>query len=239
MPKNEHCVVTDSEICRWIGKDCKDCYIKDIKDDSDALKTLSDFKVTISLLPESFDSLQSEECRFCKGEPRKREGYANIDIAHSEPESKRGMFFGIGKKVRQRIGSLLPLSISICGECRRTLRMAEAIKWMSILLLGAAALGICFIPAVNENPIMPYVVVLVGILIGYVAGKIISSAYVNKKSAVTRFNVFDIPVCKEMRDGGWFTVQDEGAVSRFIFTKKPLIKRFADVGIALEKKDNT
>jgi hypothetical protein len=236
MPKNEKCVVTDSVICKWIDKDCKDCYLKEMKDDSDTMKVLENFQVTLSLLPDEFDSLQSQVCSFCQGEPNKRACYATIDLAHKDPEQKRGMFFGMGKRVRQRIGSLLPVSISICSECRRNFRTAESLKWLMILVFGGIGLGLCFIPGINSSQIMPYVVMLAGILVGYVAGKILSAAYVDKKSAKTRFNVFDIPVCAQMRDNGWFPVQDEGPVTRYIFTKKPMMKRLCDVGIEHDKK---
>lgn len=235
MPKNEQCAVTDSEICKWINKGCTDCYLKAMRDDSEAKRTLEDFQVTLSLLPESFDSLQGDECRFCKEEPHKRAGFATVDLAHKDPEHKRGMFFGMGKKVRQRIGSLMPVSIAICSGCRRNFRVAESLKWLTMVALGGIGLGICYIPAVNANPILPYAVILAGILIGYIAGKIFSAVYVNKKSAKTRFNVFDVPVCAEMKDNGWFTIQDEGPVTRFIFSKKPMVKRLCDVGI----KQNT
>ncbi len=231
MPKNEKCVVTDSVICKWIGKDCKDCYLNEIKDDSDTKKVLEDFEVMLSLLPDEFDTLQGDDCGFCKSEPKKRAWYATIDLAHAEPEHKRGMFFGMGKKVRQRIGTILPVSISMCSDCRRNFRMAETMKWLMMLIFGGIGFGICFIPAINTNQIMPYAAILGGILVGYIAGKIISSVYVEKKSAKTRFNVFDIPVCARMKDAGWFTIQDEGPVTRFIYSKKPRIKKLSDIGI--------
>ncbi len=236
MPKNEKCVVTDSALCKWINKDCKDCYINDMKEESESRKVLEDFEVTLSLLPKDFDKLQSEECCFCSDKPLKRSGYATIDLAHKDPEHKRGMFFGIGKKVRQRIGSLVPVSISICAQCRKNFRVAESLKWLMMLFFGGIAVGLCFIPAINANPAIPYGVILLGILIGYIAGKIASSAYVSNKSAQTRFNVFDIPVCAEMKQNGWFTVQDEGFVSRLFFSKKPTISRLCDMGIELGEK---
>jgi len=236
MPKNEKCVVTDSVICKWVNKDCKDCYINDIKDESDTRKMLEDFEVTLSLLPDDFDKLQSDECCFCIDKPARRAGYATIDLAHKDPEHKRGMFFGIGKKVRQRIGSLLPVSISICANCRKNFRVAESLKWLMILGFGAIAIGVCFIPAINATPALPYGVILLGILIGWMAGKVASTVYINKKSAKTRFNVFEIPVCAEMKENGWFTVQDEGPVTRLLFSKKPMIKRLCDVGIETGKK---
>jgi hypothetical protein len=48
--------------------------------------------------------------------------------------------------------------------------------------------------------------------------------------------VFEIPVCAEMQENGWFTVQDEGPVTRLLFSKKPMIKRLCDMGIEKGKK---
>lgn len=225
MAKNENCVVSDSTLCRWMNCDCNNCYINAFKSDSDAKKALSDFEVTLSLLPGDFDDLQGDKCCFCKGEKRQRVGYALIDLAHSEPESKKGAFFGLGKKVKQRIGSLMPLSVSICKECKRGFKLAESIKWLSIVAFVAIAIGIMMIPSVsdatiNVNPALPYGIVLLGFLIGYTVGKIVSDRYIKAKSEKIRFNVFEIPVCTEMKNNGWFTMQDDGPVTRLIYSKK-------------------
>ena len=229
MPKNANCSVSDSELCKWMDKDCKDCYINSFKHGDEAKKVLSDFQVTLSLLPENFDVLLGDECCFCKEEKKPRDRYAVIDFAHSDPESTRGMFFGIGKKVRQRVGSLMPISIAICKDCRNRLRMSEYIKWLSIAALVAVAIGLCFIPALNAHPVMPYGVVILGFLAGYILGKVLSNAYVNAKSASTAFNVFEIPVCAEMKNRGWFLMQDSGPVSRYIFSKKAFTKKLSSL----------
>jgi hypothetical protein len=137
------------------------------------------------------------------------------------------MFFGLGKKVRQRIGSLMPVSISICKECRRAVRMVDYLKWMVTALFVAAAIGLCFVPAVNAIPAMPYVVVIAGFLAGYLLSKLAAAAYVKSKSNETAFNVFDIPVCRKMEQIGWFTMQDTGPLTRFIMTKKSFTKKIA------------
>lgn len=230
MAKNQQCAVSDSEICKWLGKECKDCFINELKDDDEAVKILNDFKVTVSLLPDNFDTLLGEKCCFCKGEQKyNRHTYAIVDLAHNEPESKKGMFFGMGKKVRQKIGSLLPVSISICKRCRGSFRKLDIIKWTALIAFIGIAVGICLIPAINVNPVMPYAIVLVGGIAGYIAGKILSSWYMDKKSKETSFNVFDIPVCAKMRDIGWFTVQDDSPVTHYLFSRKPLLKRLSDI----------
>lgn len=229
MPKNEKCVVTDTTVCKFIDKDCKDCFINNMKDEQSAQKTLEDFEVTLSLLPDDIDELQGDECCFCISKKQKRAKYAIVDIGHSEPETTRGAIFGFGKKVRQRIGSLLPLSISICKKCRGAFWMLDIIKWASLLFFGSVAIGICFIPAVNENPVLPYGVVMIGIVIGYIMGKVLSTLYLKAKGRQTRFNVFDIPVCAKMKENGWFTIQDNSEVTHFLFSRKPMLRRISDV----------
>jgi hypothetical protein len=227
MPKNAECKVSDTELCNWLDKDCKDCYVHGLKRGEEAEKVLDDFRVTLSLLPDDFDTLQGGLCCFCKEEKKPRAGYAVIDLAHTEPESTKGMFFGLGKKVRQRIGSLMPVSISICRDCRRGLRLAEYLKWLSIAVFVAIAIGICFIPAVNENPVLPYGVVIVGFALGYLLGKVASNLYVKAKSRTMAFNVFEIPVCREMQENNWFTMQDNGPISRFIMSRKSFTKKLS------------
>jgi hypothetical protein len=228
MPKNAQCQVSDSELCRWIGKDCGECYIGGLKHKDDVEKMLSDFRVTLSLLPDDFDTLQGDECCFCKGDVKKpRAGYAVVDLAHSEPENRRGMFFGFGKKVRQRIGSLMPVSISICRSCRRSLRMVEYLKWIVIAAFVALALGLCFVPAINAIPALPYGVVIAGFLAGYLVSRLVSDAYMKAKSQKTAFNVFEIPVGKKMQEIGWFTMQDTGPVTRFIMSRKSYTKKIS------------
>jgi hypothetical protein len=236
MAKNENCAVTDSVLCKWLNKDCKDCYIHTLKKDDDTDQMLKNFEVTLSLLPSEFDELQGETCSFCKGEKKNpRDGYAIVDLAHSEPEHKKGMFFGMGKKVRQRIGSMMPVSISICKECRRAFRMAEALKWLSILVLGGLSVVLLVVPSIgaavsNVSAALPIGVILVAAALGYFLGKVLSAAYVKAQSRRMVLNVFDIPAGAEMKSKGWFTIQDDGEVTRVLFSKKPYTRKLADIG---------
>ncbi len=197
MAKNIKCAISDSSLCRWIGKDCTECHINSIKHDDDIKKALESFEVTLSLLPEDIDELLGEECQFCKGEKRKRAGYALADLAHAEPKTETGMFFGLGKKIRRKVGSIMPLSISICAECRRALRVPDIIKWMTPVLFLAAAVIVLAMPSITKGMGGGMLLaVLAGVLlVGYLIGKAAAGAYMRSKSSKTRFNVFEIPIC--------------------------------------------
>jgi hypothetical protein len=240
MAKNESCPVTDSLLCKWLDKDCKDCYIHAMKNDGEVDQMAKNFDVTLSLLPADFDALQGDECCFCKGEKNARDGYAIVDLAHIEPEYKKGMFFGFGKRVRQRIGSMMPVSVSVCKKCRRALRLIEAIKWLSILVFCAISLGLLMVPSIGEaisavSPALPIGVVLVGAVLGYFLGKLLSAAYVNAQSRRMVFNVFDTKVGAEMKQLGWFTIQDDGQVTRVLFSHKPYTRKLEDIGYQPEE----
>jgi hypothetical protein len=238
MAKNPDCVISDSVLCRFIDKDCSECHITRTKGDDDRKKALADFEVTISLLPPDIDEVQGDECQFCKENPRKRYRYALVDLGNSEPKSETGMFFGIGKKIRRRIGSLMPMSISICRDCRRAFILSDIIKWIVALALVAVAVGILVIPSIGSslNQGISLLILAAVALLGYLLGKAASAGYVKSKSGRVRFNVFEIPVLKKMQDLGWFVVQDDSPVTRLIFSRKSQMRKMEDM-IAQDGKD--
>jgi len=235
MAKNESCPITDSVLCKWLDKDCKDCYINTLKKSDEPKEMLKNFEVTLSLLPSGFDELQSDECAFCKGKKNPRAGYAIVDLAHSEPASMKGMFFGFGKKVRQRIGSMMPVSISICKQCRTAFRLVETFKWLGIVVLGGISIGLLVIPSIGEavsgiSQALPIGVVLVAAAAGYFLGKLAAAVYMKAQSQRMAFNVFDIPTAAELKRLGWFTIQDDGDVTRLLFANKPFTRKLSDIG---------
>ncbi len=230
MEKNENCAAAESSLCKWMGRDCNVCRIAGLKSAGDAKKAVEDFEVMLSLLPEDFDGLQGEECQLCKGEKGKRAKYALIDLGHQEPESVTGMFFGFGKKVRRKIGSLMPLSISVCKKCMAAFRNAEIIKWGVAALVTALAvvLTVMLLSSVLGEG-YSIIAIIAGALIGYAVGRIAAGRYIRARSADVRFNVFEIPICSKMKDLGWFTVQDDTPVTRYIFSRKPMTKKLSGI----------
>lgn len=225
MPKKEDCPVRDSSLCRWINKSCDNCYILKMKSEQ-AEQAKDNFEVTMSLLPPDFDELQGEECQFCIGEKGKRSVFANIDFANSEPKSETGMFFGLGKKVRRRVGSYLLTSISICQRCRRVMFLAGMFKWILSILAFVIAAVVLSTVSTGLGDLVSLCIILASVGLGYLLGTVISNAYIKSKKEKVRFDVFQIPVCDEMRDRGWFLMQEN---PKFIFSKKPGMGTIADI----------
>lgn len=222
MAKNSDCIISDSTLCKWMGKDCSDCQILRLKSEEEVKKALSDFEVTLSLLPEDIDELQGDECQFCKDHPGKRARYALVDLANTEPKSQTGMFFGLGKKVTRRVGSLMPMSISICRDCRKAFLFTDLIKWIASIGLLAIAIAVLAIPGVGSslNQEISLLIAAAAAVIGYFAGRVISAAYIKAKSASVRFSIFEIPIVAKMRDLGWFTLLDDNGVTKLLFSRK-------------------
>lgn len=219
MAKNNDCPISDSSLCQWINRSCDNCYVSTLKKSDQAISAMEDFEVTLSLLPSDFDKLQGEECQFCIGEKKKRAGYANIDFAHSEPKSETGMFFGLGKKVRRRVGSYVLASISICRSCRTSMFIAGMLKWLLCIVVFAIAAAVVSIPSITAalNEFGVLFVLAASVALGYFIGSVISNAYIKAKKDKVRFDVFQIPVCARMKERGWFLMQDN---PKFIFSKK-------------------
>jgi hypothetical protein len=214
-----------------MNNDCSVCQVSAFKSADEAKKAMEDFEVTLSLLPEDFDELQGEECQLCKGEKGKRAKYAHVNLGHEEPKSEVGMFFGIGKKIRRRIGSLMPLSISVCRKCMFAFRAAELIKWGIAAAITALAIIVLTVTTLGAILGQGYsvIAVIAMALVGYAAGRIASQSYIRAKSKEVRFNVFEIPICARMKDLGWFTVQDDTPVTGYIFSRRPMTKKLSGI----------
>lgn len=228
MQKNENCSISDSILCKWINKDCKKCFVVIMRKEDQAVKLLDDFKVTLSMLPEDFDELQGDCCQFCKGEKGRRFGYIIADMAHTEPKSITGMFFGFGKKIRRKVGSYLVTSISICRSCRKTMLLTELLRWIPAIVAFGIAATFVSLPSTGSSldELTTLGILALSILAGYIAGALISRLYADRKKKNTRFDVFEIPICAKMKETGWFTMQDG---TRYIFSKKPQTRRIIDI----------
>jgi len=230
--ERKECPIADSELCAWVGKNgCMPCYIRSIKDESDKLKALENWKLMLSNLPKEIDSLhESEKCVLCKGEVFDRDYYASVDMAHPEPKTMKGMFFGFGKKIRTPVGSLVTVNMAACKKCRREYTLMESFVWIMLVGMLAISLVLMMIPAianplVNVSGALPAVFVLVLTVLGYFLGKSVSSMYRKKISADMKVDLEEIPMIRYMIDKGWFFFQDNKGAPKLFFSKKKTFGR--------------
>ena len=229
--KNESCEVYGTELCRYLGCDgCEECLVEKIhyKDNESKRDTATAWEVTLEYIPDNIDQLHlSEECQFCKGEHKnKRDRFAMLDAGHPEPEYKKGMFFGFGKKVRSPIGSLISVPISCCKTCARRHRMKDFLKWIVTGIFLAIDIVLLATPSIMAGlegvswvmPIVLFLAILVG---GYGLGELLTHLYVKRTEKETVYNVYDLPIVSQMKWLGWEAIQTErSGVPRLTFAKR-------------------
>ena len=233
MEERKDCPIADSELCEWIGKNgCMPCYIRSMKEDDDKVKALENWKIMLSNLPPEIDSLhESEKCVLCKGEDiYDTECYASVDMAHPEPKHMKGMFFGLGKKIRTPVGSLVTLHMASCNKCRRKYRLMESFIWIFLVGLLALSLILMAIPAVSGpisevSELLPIVFVIGLTVLGYFLGKSISTMYRERISKDVKVDLLEIPLIRVMTDKGWFFFQENKGAPKLFFNKKKTFGR--------------
>lgn len=225
-----NCPLLGSELCDFAGcEGCDKCFMAEPAKGSDPQKLMDSWRVTLHYLPDDVDRLHtSDDCWFCKGEEKGKKGsYALVDLAHPEPAHMKGMFFGLGKKVRSHVGSLVQLPIGICPQCAQRMRMVNIIRWGCIALGLVLALVVGLVPAIANalskvHFLLPLVAFVLLIVAGFVAGKLASANYQKKAEEKTEFDVFKLPYLSEMKSKGWFGLQDEeGTPHIFLIKDKP------------------
>ena len=184
---------------------------------------------TKTLIPRGFDKLNSsDDCFFCKGTIKeKATSFAEISLAHEEPKTLKRGLFGLGKKnVVSRIGSLIPAYVAICTRCKRTLRLVELQKWFGLAIGGLIGFGIIAYLSNsslgdNISQVVPYAVFVGSLILGYLAGKLSAVLYIKRKSKDVHLSVFDVEILKEMKEKGWFILQDDKEGTSLNFSKTP------------------
>lgn len=233
---DEDCAIANSELCHWLAAKagCDSCYIHGLKTDEQRTDSLAKWKETLALVPDGMSRLYTtDECQFCKGEPKKSDGYASVEMAHPEPYYEKGMFFGLGKKMRTPVGSLLPVQASVCADCRRKIIFADYTPVIFLLIFMAASILILMIPSVaqqlsNTMELLPVIFIVGMIGVGYIVGKAVHNWYVRKISSEVKINVAEIPLIKQMMDEGWFFFQTNDDVAKISFSKHKHYDRIKD-----------
>lgn len=169
---------------------------------------------------------ESEHCLLCnRSQPNPRELYAVTDMGHKEPESKKTS--AIGLRVKTKIGSLVPLQIASCPQCRHNFRIASNLRLLLTIALVVFSLLVLSIDPIETalldvHPMLPVIFFLVMIPASWLIGTLVSRSYIKRKSAETHFDIEEIPFVRQMVDLGWFQLYGKQDVSRLIFSKERL-----------------
>ena len=219
------CPLYGGEYCKKLNmKSCRTCTVTNdnaagIKADIDAIE---------SLMPEGGMArfFEGEECVLCKGERKNRaDCYAMADIGHPEP--KREGRNAIGLKTKLRIGSMLPVQLSCCSNCRKKHNAAsnrEAAVTLTVAIIMLAVLN--FTPTAEAiaaigsyMPLLLFVIVVGGT---WLIGRASRKSMIKKFSETTCMDIFDVPGLDEFTAKGWFEISPYKDMSRLVFSREPL-----------------
>lgn len=211
---NQNCAIKDTEICDFLGCDgCEKCTLAGgLARGMDPQDSAARWRETLSLVPKEIDSLHTTEtCVFC-GE-RRKDCYGELSLGHRDPEYKKGIILGLGKKVRCEIGSLLDIPVACCNSCKRKMRMQDMLQYGIVLAFFILAVVLVSIPAIGKpleeiHFMLPLGIVVVIAIVGFIVARIVDGYYVKKCEQTMNMNPLEIPVIKKMLNIGWFPVPE-------------------------------
>ena len=128
---NKDCELYGKNICSYVGSEgCETCFLKDFDGKKSSRNSAYEaWQITLGNIPAEVDELHtSKKCQFCIDEPKDAECYGIIDMGHPEPEHRKGMFFGFGKKIRSEMGSMVSFPVACCKDCRRRYHTKDVLR---------------------------------------------------------------------------------------------------------------
>ncbi len=225
LPVNPNCELSGTKYCRVLNMGgCERCTVRN-SDRKDEIR--ADIELYETLLPAGGVAhlFTDASCALCRHEPRGAcTGYAIIDMAHPEP--KRVQRWLLGKRV-SRIGTMIPVQMSVCGKCRRTLMFidylplaaAVAVGLAGLLLLGSGTVA----DALSDiSAFLPFAAWLAVVGLGLLAGRLIARALTKRADARMYVRVLEHPTLAEMVRKGWTPVSN--ARNKALFSKSRIAR---------------
>lgn len=226
LPVNPKCKLSQTRYCQTLNmRSCSVCTVRDADDMDEIMKDIDLYE---TLLPEGgiAQLFESRECQFCKTPQKgKRSGYAILDMAHPEPRRVQKWLFG---KRTARIGTMVPVQISVCKKCRSRFLALEYLPILIPVIIGLIALF-----AVSADPLkttlanvhlfLPFGVWLGCVLVGALAGKLITDALAKGWNKDMVVDVMQHPVIAAMTEKGWVPITAKSR-TKVLFSKTRLNK---------------
>ena len=224
LPVNPNCELSGTKYCQMLNMHtCANCTVREheqkaeIKSDLDLYETLLPTGGVARLF-------QSHECQFCKTPIKgKRKGYAILDMAHPEPRRVQKWLFG---KRTARIGTMIPLQMSVCSKCRSRFLTMEYLPMVVPVVFGIAALLFFTAdavkgPLVDISMFAPFGAWLLSVLVGALIGRLVANGLAKRWDADMYVDVMQHPVIVEMTEKGWTPITAKSR-TKLLFSKSRL-----------------
>ena len=226
LPVNPNCELSGTKYCAMLNMHT--CAACTVRDSANKAEIIADLDLVETLLPEGGIArlFESKDCQFCKTEVKgKRRGYAILDMAHPEPKRVQRWLFG---SRTARIGTMIPLQMSVCPKCRRRFLLMEYLPVVIPVVVGFVALIVVSMdsvrnPLVNLSMFAPFGAWIVATLVGVIAGKLLTDGLERSWSKEMETNVMRHPVIVEMVNKGWTPITAKSR-TKLLFSKSRLAK---------------
>ena len=237
LPNNPNCPLSGTRYCALLNmRTCSECTVGGNGDTPE--QVMRDLDLYEQLLPEGgiaqlFVTLR---CQFCKHEPvGQRNGYAILYMAHPEPKRIQRTLF---KNSAAPFGTIIPVQISICKECRKKLLMLDYAPTLVAVLFGLIMVVLSLIRDTRTAMLeistwFPFVLWAASIVIGIFLGKALSGALEKKFAGSMYVDILRHPVLREMTDKGWEPIRS--GRSRVVFSKS---RRVVGLGTAVPSDED-
>jgi len=221
---NRECELYGTKYCALLNmRSCEQCPLTSPHSEMTAESTVKDLDLYLSLLPEEGIAhlFESETCAFCKGKPNRKAGYALFHMAHPEPKRMQsGLLFG---KKRSPIGTLIPVQLGICKECRRKLLILDYLPVAIPAIVAAIELGLFLVdsieaPLVAIAPYVPFAIWAGSIVLSIIVSLILRAVLKKRYLVDTCVNIDEHPTIRKLMLNGWFIVPKQDRV-RLIHSK--------------------
>lgn len=226
LPNNPNCELSGTKYCRTLNMHtCAACTVRETEDKKEII---SDLDLYESLLPEGGVArlFQSRECQFCKTPVKgRRRGYAILDMAHPEPRRVQKWLFG--KRIA-RIGTMIPVQMSVCAKCRSRFLSIEYLPMLIPVAVGILALIVFSsdpvkTPLVNISMLAPFGGWVLSVLLGALVGKLIARGLEKRWESEMFVDVMKHPAIAEMSEKGWTPITSKSH-TKLLFSKSRLAK---------------
>ncbi len=221
---------TDIECSLYGTKECAllniaDCNNCPLHRQGDVGVVGADLDQFAALLPEEgvHGLFETDTCTLCKGEARKANAYAVIDMAHKEPQriSKTNFrnFFH-----REKVGFILPLQFAVCGRCRRRMLFLDYLPLLTTVFMALVGTLLLLNETLTEsmravNWGLPLYLMLGLILLGYILGLVLRSVLRRSYLKDSCIRLEEHPMVEALKERGWFVLGERGK-AKPVFTKK-------------------
>ena len=222
---NTTCQLYGTKYCAALNmENCDKCIVIE----ENATGIMQDIDLVLKMLPEEgiYRFFSNDECMLCKGEKKnKAECYALTDLGNPEPKREKRSILGM--KTKTAIGSILPLQLSCCKDCRKRFNTLSGRHTIVTIITAIVVFFLLNYKPVGErianiSMALPLSIFVASVLGAWFISKASRKNLIKKYSELTWLNVMDIPGVDELADKNWFELSPDKDVSRLIFSKEPL-----------------